>query len=248
MKYMLAFAFTAVFSHASMASELQRLQDIEPLGGLDRLSIEDVERAEQEMLDVFGEASFEVDQQPLSMFVGSRYNHVDPHRKVPSSLLAQALHAYDQHKSKFPNQEYLTVVDFSKRSNKTRFFVINMNSGNVWALRTAHGSGGDLDHDGYVESVSNVSGSHKSSKGFYRVAEIYHGRYGRSIRLDGLSSTNSNARARAIVLHGSDYVVERNVIQGRSWGCFVLAWSVKDEAVSKIAGGSLLYADFSGER
>ncbi|MEO0334760.1 MAG: murein L,D-transpeptidase catalytic domain family protein, partial [Pseudomonadota bacterium] len=168
--------------------------------------------------------------------------------KVPDNLLAPALNAYDSNKANFPNDDYITVVDFSKRSNKTRFFVINMNSGSVWALRTAHGAGGDLDHDGYVESVSNVSGSHKSSKGFYRVSEVYYGKYGRSIRLDGLSSTNSAARARAIVLHGSDYVQERNVIQGRSWGCFVLAWSVKDDVVSKIASGSLLYADFSGQK
>jgi hypothetical protein len=120
-----------------------------------------------------------------------------------------------------------------------------MISGEVMPIRTAHGVGSDPDHDGFVESLGNVPDSKKSSQGFYQVSEIYSGKYGRSIRLDGLSPTNSNVRRRAIVIHGSDYVHEGNVIQGRSWGCFALAWSIKDHVVDLLSGGSLLYADFS---
>ena len=240
---------TFVINFAANAEQLERLPDIKPMGRIDTPTAAEVERAEIELNETFGDSSFEVTEDmvlPLAIF--NKYSHIDPHGMVPDNLLAAALSQFDKNKSNFPNQNYITVVDFSKRSNKVRFFVIDMNSGSVLALRTAHGSGGDRDHDGYVEEVSNISGSHMSSKGFYRVSEIYYGKYGRSIRLDGLPSTNSRARPRAIVLHGSDYVQERNVIQGRSWGCFVLAWSVKDSVVTKIAGGSLLFADFSGER
>jgi len=126
-------------------------------------------------------------------------------------------------------------------------YIINMESGEVWAVRTAHGKGGDQDHDGYVEELSNRVGSKMSSRGYYLVTETYKGKYGRSIKLDGLSFTNDNARERTIVIHGSDYVKEKDVIQGRSWGCFALAWSVKDDVVDKINGGSLLYAEKSKE-
>jgi hypothetical protein len=249
MKMLVCFLIVSVFtSPIALSEELERLPDIAPMGRIDTPSAKEVESVEEELFQIFGDQSFEAEDFVAPLQIFNKYSHIDPTRIVPANLLASALSAYDRNRDNFPNDRYITVVDFSKRSNKARFFVIDMSSGQVWPLRTAHGSGGDLNHDGYVEKVSNVSGSHTSSKGFYRVSEIYYGKYGRSIRLDGLSSTNSRARARAIVLHGSDYVQERNVIQGRSWGCFVLAWSVKDDAVSKIAGGSLLYADFSGQR
>lgn len=174
-----------------------------------------------------------------------KYEHLDPNHLVPDNLLEEALLYFDVNKKNFENQKYITVVDFNMRSNKARMFVINMEDGSVVAVRTAHGRGGDKDHDGYVESLGNVPNSKKSSRGYYQVSEIYYGKYGRSIRLDGLSSTNSNVRRRAIVVHGSDYVWEDDVIQGRSWGCFALAWSVKDDIVDLIHGGSLLYAERS---
>jgi hypothetical protein len=34
--------------------------------------------------------------------------------------------------------------------------------------------------------------SHASSLGVYKTGEIYNGKYGKSLRLHGLSSTNSN--------------------------------------------------------
>lgn len=64
----------------------------------------------------------------------------------------------------------------------------------------------------------------KSSLGVYRTAETYQGKHGYSLRLDGLSpGQNSNARKRAIVVHGADYASPRHLRKydklGRSWGC-----------------------------
>jgi len=217
---------------------------------MDLPSAENVQKAEEKILQDFGfnpedDLSF-LSEEDIEASL-SRYSHLDPERIVPHKLLQNAVTFFDKNKESFKNKKYITIVDFSMRSNLQRTFVVNMDSGAVWALRTTHGSGGDLDHDGFVESLSNVTNSHKSSRGYYRVAEVYHGKYGRSIRLDGLSNTNSKARPRAIVIHGSDYVVEANKIPGRSWGCFVYAWSVKDKLVDLINGGSLLYAEKSLE-
>lgn len=233
-----------IFTQAH-AQDLVKLPDIAP-NIEDQQSQEEVEFQEQQILQDFGR------QEPSileieSMEIPRAYNHIDPMGQIPNNLLRRALNFYDQYKQNFSNQRYITVVDFSKRSNNKRLFVINMSSGQVYGFRTAHGSGSDVDNDGYVESVSNVNNSHQSSKGFYKVSEIYYGKYGRSIRLDGLSSTNSRVRSRAIVIHGSDYVREANVLQGRSWGCFALSWSVKDDIVDLINGGSLMYADFSSQ-
>lgn len=174
------------------------------------------------------------------------YDFVDPTHMVPDRHLKTALMYYDSNKSRLKNINYLSVIDFSMHSSKKRFFIINMKTGAVWAIRTAHGKNTDPEHDGYANQqlFSNVSGSNKSSLGFYIAAETYYGSHGLSLRLDGISSTNSNARARAIVIHGADYVQEANVIQGRSFGCPAVAMGNRDEVVNRLKNGSLIYAGF----
>lgn len=178
----------------------------------------------------------------------SKYDHLDPQHLVPTKLLKEAVLYFDANASRFANKTYITVIDFSKRSSVRRMFVINMKSGAVWALTTAHGKGSDPDHDGYADKFSNVSGSNASSLGFYKVAETYIGKYGLSLRLDGLSSTNSNARPRAVVIHGANYVQDRVVVQGRSFGCPAIPMGYRDRLIPLIKGGSLLYIGLSGQK
>ena len=175
----------------------------------------------------------------------TNYDYIDPKRVIPQKLRDAALAYFDVNKKNFANQKYLSIVDFSAHSSKSRFYLVDMTTGKVTALLTAHGSGSDTNNDGYAERFSNTSGSEMSSVGYYRVAETYHGKHGLSIRLDGLSSTNSRARARAIVLHSASYVSESKKRAGRSWGCFVLDPSYLSGVVSKIKSGSLLYANLS---
>lgn len=172
----------------------------------------------------------------------NKYSYVDPKNEVPADLLSKALDYYDTNLTKIKNKDYLSVINFSSKSTKPRFFIINMRTGSVWAVRMAHGKGSDSDHDGYAEKFSNVSGSNASSLGYYMTAETYVGSHGTSLRLDGLSSTNSNARSRAVVIHGATYVQDSDVIQGRSWGCPAISMDNYKEVIGRIKGGSLIYA------
>jgi hypothetical protein len=176
----------------------------------------------------------------------SKYNYLDPNREVPTDLLEKAVAYYDANLAKIANKNYLSVIDFSKKSSLKRFFIIDMKTGAVWAIHTAHGKGSDTNADGYAEKFSNTSGSNMSSLGFYRAAEAYSGTHGLSMRLDGLSTTNSKARARAIVVHAADYVSEKNVIQGRSWGCPAVAPENRDKVIAMLKNGSIIYAGLSG--
>ena len=90
-----------------------------------------------------------------------------------------------------------------------------------------------------------LAGSNASSLGYYMTAETYTGSHGYSLRLDGLSSTNSKVRSRAIVVHGADYVEEAAVIQGRSWGCPAVAMANRTTVINMIKGGSIIYAGLS---
>lgn len=176
---------------------------------------------------------------------GTNYDYVDPTRIIPKKLRDAALVYFDVNKKNFANQKYLSIVDFSVHSSIARFYLVNMTTGTVSALHTSHGKGSDTNNDGYAERYSNVSGSEMSSLGYYRVAETYQGKNGLSIRLDGLSSTNSRARARAVVVHSGSYVSEEQNKAGRSWGCFVLDPKYHSSVVAKIKNGSLLYANLS---
>jgi len=117
-----------------------------------------------------------------------------------------------------------------------------MSTGAVLSLHVAHGMGSDKNNNGYAESFGNTSGSEKSSLGYYRAAETYIGVHGLSLRLDGLSSSNSNVRSRAIVIHPALYVIDANIKQGRSWGCLAIPYADRDKVIGLLKGGSIIYA------
>ena len=172
----------------------------------------------------------------------ARYAHLDPKHEVSSELLEKAVLYFDANRARFTNQNYVTVVDFTPRSDKYRLFVVDLKTGRVEKYHTTHGLNSDRSpRDGFAESFGNVVNSGKSSLGPVRTAEVYYGKFKRAVRLDGLGTANSNLRRRAVVMHGWDRVHERNVIQGLSWGCITLDWNVRDGVLDKIKEGSLLY-------
>jgi hypothetical protein len=182
----------------------------------------------------------------------AKYQYVDPNKTVPLGLLTEAILYYEFNWGNIVNHDVITIVNFSSYSADVRLFTVDMNTGDVTAYHVSHGMGSDPDTtqyptgSGYARTFSNVINSDQSSLGFYLVAEPYTGEHGLSIRLDGLSSTNSNARVRAIVVHEADYVYEENVKQGRSDGCFAIANSVRDKLVALMSGGSILLAGLGG--
>ena len=163
-------------------------------------------------------------------------------QSIPKNLLAKALAYYHENYSSIENHTYLAVVDLSARSSEKRMHILNMKTGTVVHLHVAHGSGSDPNNDGFATVFSNTFDSEMSSLGFYKTAEIYSGAHGRSLRLDGLSSSNSNVRERAVVIHGADYVREANVKAGRSWGCFAVAMAQRNKVINLLKGGAIIYA------
>ena len=154
-----------------------------------------------------------------------------------------------QLEDKIENTTYLTVIDMSRSANQHRFFLINLADKRIEHKSVvAHGrnSGGE-----YARSFSNIEGSFKTSLGFYKTAETYHGKHGLSLRLDGLEGSNSNARVRAIVIHAADYVsrkfIEKYGRLGRSLGCPSLPEKDFEKIVHTIKNGSLLFIYYPEE-
>jgi hypothetical protein len=121
-----------------------------------------------------------------------------------------------------------------------------MISGTVSSHLTAHGRGSDPAHTGWLRKFSNDFGSNASSDGAYVTGVQYDGKYGRAIRLAGLDPQNSNAEARAIVIHQAWYVSDDMIAKygklGRSEGCFALNEMGIAETLAALGPGRLLYA------
>lgn len=164
------------------------------------------------------------------------------HAGVRQQLFEDAMVYFDTNKALLPNQDWVTIVDFSLDSGHKRFYVLDMNGGPMTSHMVAHGHNSDPNDTGMATSFSNVEGSLQSSLGFYFINETYNGVHGESIRIDGLSSTNSNVRSRYVVVHDATYVSDSNTKQGRSDGCFALSQADKPLIVQHIKNGSLLYA------
>lgn len=164
---------------------------------------------------------------------------------VPEDLKRKALDYFYANSGKFANKRYIGVVDFAAHSSRDRFWILDLVDGTSHALHVAHGTGSDPDNDGYATRFSNVPNSRASSLGFYLTGALYTGKHGRSMRLHGLSSTNSKALSRAVVLHDSDYVREGSYKAGRSFGCLAVANTEIANVLASLRGGALIYAGIS---
>jgi hypothetical protein len=167
--------------------------------------------------------------------------------RVVPSLLGRALEALGRHRDRIAYRDFVGIADFSLPSRSPRFHVLSLADGTVRSYLVAHGRGSDPAHTGWLERFSNEPHSNATSAGAYLTNCDYVGSHGRSIRLDGLDPTNSNAASRAIVVHGawyvSDDIVERCGVLGRSEGCFAVAESTLDEVLTRLGPGRLIYAN-----
>jgi hypothetical protein len=168
-----------------------------------------------------------------------------------STLLAQARRALGAKAAHRPLEDRVGIADFGQSSGQPRFYCLDLEGGRVSAHLVAHGRGSDPAHTGRLQRFSNDAGSYASSDGCYLTASEYVGRHGRSMRLVGLDPSNSNAEARAIVVHAADYVgpaiARAHGKVGRSHGCFAFAPDELNRILAALGPGRLLVAGrFSG--
>lgn len=170
---------------------------------------------------------------------------LDPGNAIRSDLLDRGLSALEQAAPEAMEAGRLVIVDYSRHSREERLFVVNLETGDVTPFRVSHGLGSDRNHDGYLDEFSSVPGSQASPEGIFRVAEEYHGRHGRSVRLDGLEEANRTARERAIVIHAASYAepghLERFGKLGRSNGCIVFSQADLKRFLADVPEGTLIF-------
>jgi hypothetical protein len=193
---------------------------------------------------VFGGEYDSIPPRLAGRFVLSRA--ADSSEFPPLKLLQTALAGYEMlvEEQSIRRPEVITIIDFSLPSDKERLWVLDLINGKVlFRCLVSHGrNSGEL----MAENFSNTPGSNASSPGFYATGETYIGKHGLSLALDGLETgINDKARARAIVIHGADYVstdfIRKYGRLGRSFGCPAVPVELSKEIIQTIKGGSCLF-------
>ncbi len=178
--------------------------------------------------------------------ITSRIDHLIDSLNISEPAFNLALNGYYNLKSKdlLKNDSLIAIVDFSKSSEKKRLYIIDIkNQEIIKNTYVAHGMKSGVQ---IAESFSNRRLSNKSSLGLYLTQEIYQGKHGYSLRIEGMSKDlNDNAYKRAIVIHGADYVsedfIQRNGRLGRSFGCPAVPMNEVNEIIDLIKNGTCLY-------
>jgi hypothetical protein len=148
-------------------------------------------------------------------------------------------------RGKLQKTSLLTICDYTQSSTLKRLYVIDMQKGEV--LYNTYVSHGKNSGSEFATSFSNKTESHKSSLGFMITGSTYLGKAGYSMYFEGLEKgINSNVRARAIVMHGSNYVDEKRAdegnVMGRSFGCPAVPYRDHRKIIDAIKDGSCFFA------
>ncbi len=186
--------------------------------------------------------------------------------QLPATAIKKALNYLAAHSNSFPNQNFMTLVNFGQSSLEKRLYLINLRTGYTTRYWVSHGSNSrDARDKTRASEFSNTMNSLQSSLGFYRTLQrhetvritngrgetytstgvYYTGAHGKSLRLQGLQRTNKNALNREIVIHGADYVSRSAILElgrlGESSGCPAMNPNIVDSVIDRIEGGSLYY-------
>lgn len=179
--------------------------------------------------------------------VTSVYNSLESNNfKLPNlESFSKAFEGYQILKEKgMIKKEVLTIIDFSLSSREKRLWIIDMNTNEIlFNTLVAHGKNSGTD---YAVKFSNKNESYRSSLGFFATGEVYKGKHGLSLKLDGLEKgINDNARKRAVVIHGADYVskafIKNHKRLGRSQGCPAVPVEFSKKIIQAIKEKSCLF-------
>ncbi len=181
-----------------------------------------------------------------SQWINDEINAIEPQAaNLNKEVLKVGLIAYQHAQQKgITSNPYLTLVDYSKPSSERRLWVIDLDNKkvlfNTWV---AHGkNSGNID----AQSFSNKPESLKSSIGVFVTADIYSGKHGNSLHVQGLESGfNDKAFSRSIVFHGANYVsasIAKTGRLGRSWGCWAVSQDVIASLIKTIKNNALVVA------
>ena len=167
---------------------------------------------------------------------------------VVNKILSTLKCADDNH---VEHSQMITVIDYSLPSSEKRLWIFDLAEKKLlFNTYVSHGLNSGVLLSNYF---SNKFNSKASSIGVYKTVDVYYGRHGLSLKLNGLEQGfNDNASNRSVVMHGGWYVDERFIKKygraGRSWGCPAVPESLKTSIINTIKHNSLFVVYYPSDR
>ena len=202
---------------------------------------------------IIGDPSAKPNNSEIVNYYSRFYNALGADSPKPGyEVFAKALTGFFNLKAREKiKNNLLTIIDFSLSSTVERMWIVDMTRMKVinYSL-VAHGRNSG---DEFPVKFSNNPSSYQSSLGFYLTDDIYYGKHGMSLYLDGVEpDVNDKARERSIVIHGADYV-SRDFIKnagrlGRSFGCPSIPMENHEKVISSLSGRSCVYIYYPDEK
>ena len=142
------------------------------------------------------------------------------------------------------NRKILSIADFSQSNRNKRLYIIDLRRKTL--LVQTYVSHGKNTGSEMALSFSNVNNSNKSVLGFLITGQTYMGSNGLSLKFRGMErGINDMVGPRAIVVHGSKFVNERELrARGEmvnSLGCPAVPMAQSRQIINLIRGGSLYF-------
>ncbi|HVF97049.1 MAG TPA: murein L,D-transpeptidase catalytic domain family protein [Flavisolibacter sp.] len=164
---------------------------------------------------------------------------------LPQEVMNMAYkgHEYLAAQGRLSNTDVIAICDFSQSSDKKRLYIIDVKNYRVlFNTYVAHGKNSGLN---YAEHFSNTPESLQSSLGFYVTKSTYSGKHGLSLKLSGQEQGfNDNAEARAVVVHGAEYIGDNRLgsgYMGRSFGCPAVPQAQSEKVINLLKNGTCLF-------
>lgn len=153
------------------------------------------------------------------------------HFKNNTDIIIEAISKQKEFNNK---SNYILYIDLDKPIFLPRLYVIDKKSNKIIKRNfvfTSYKSGLI-----YTTKFSNTAHSNITSKGAFKILNDYSGRFGYSVRIQGLESHNNNVLNRAIVLHpwmGFPY----------TQGCYSTTKKTLNEIIPLLKNGSFMYVN-----
>jgi hypothetical protein len=172
---------------------------------------------------------------PLALIIANADRLNLSRRKVKNALAV-----FLKNQDELPNQRYVSIVDFDKKSSQPRLFTIDLATGRISAFHVSSSYGSSPTGNGVSSHFSNrVDESNANSLGCAVASGEYRGKHGRrSLILHGIESTNDNTCRRSIIMHAATYVGGDG--PSRSEGCLAVKTTELRTIAERVGQGGLI--------
>lgn len=182
---------------------------------------------------------------------------VNTNTQISINVLEKAFWRYQDLENKISNKRFVGIIDYNKHSSEKRFFIIDLETENIFSYLVTHGRGNDKNNDGVPEHFSKIyrRGAGEAPLGSFITFDTYSkykrfrsnsSQYGDKyfgLRIKGHDKSNQHAEYTGIVIQTSSVYppLIKNNQTITSIGSYVIKFDKFQEIENMLKDGAFVY-------